>query len=113
MKSIDLPNSLRLGSVAILLMAAVAVGTLPTATKAAETRDGPVQILAKGGAAKISKEVAKQNALAALPGEVSDITIEKKRGKMVYVIEIVAAKDGAETDVLVDMDSGKVLGMEH
>ncbi|MDX6501759.1 MAG: hypothetical protein QOG23_5019 [Blastocatellia bacterium] len=113
MKSIDLPNGLRLGSVAILLMAAVAVGTLPTATKAAETRDAPVPIATKGSTAKISKELATQNALAALPGEVSDVTIEKKHGKMVYVIEIVAAKDGAETDVLIDMDSGKVLGMEH
>jgi len=32
---------------------------------------------------------------------------------MVYVIEIVARDDGAETDVLVDMDSGAVLGVEH
>jgi hypothetical protein len=29
------------------------------------------------------------------------------------VIEIVADKDGEETDVLIDMDSGAVLGMEH
>jgi uncharacterized membrane protein YkoI len=31
---------------------------------------------------------------------------------MVYVVEIVAKADGAETDVLVDMDTGKVLGMD-
>ena len=62
---------------------------------------------------KISKEQATQAALQALPGKVTDVTIEKKRGKTVYVIEIVAEKDGAETDVLVDMTSGAVLGMDH
>jgi uncharacterized membrane protein YkoI len=113
MKPIDLRNSLRVQSAAIVLVAAVTTGSLLTATEAAETRDAAVPIGTKGGAAKISKELATQNALAALPGEVTDVTIEKKQGKMVYVIEIVAAKDGAETDVLVDMDSGKVLGMEH
>ena len=63
--------------------------------------------------AKISKEQATQAALQTLPGRVTDVTIEKKRGKTVYVIEIVADKDGAETDVLVDMTSGAVLGMDH
>ena len=63
--------------------------------------------------ARISKEQATQAALQALPGKVTDVTIEKKRGKTVYVIEIVAEKDGAETDVLVDMVSGAVLGMDH
>ena len=43
----------------------------------------------------------------------TDVTIEKKRGKNVYVIEVVADKDGAETDVLVDTDMGAVLGGEH
>ena len=63
--------------------------------------------------AKISKEQATQAALQALPGKVTDVTIEKKRGKTVYVIEIVSEKDGAETDVLIDMTSGAVLGMDH
>src|SRR4051812_43146316 len=63
--------------------------------------------------AKVRQEQAKQAALKAVPGEVTDATVEKKRGKMVYVIEIVAQKDGAETDVLVDMDSGTVLGVER
>src|SRR4051794_26977944 len=63
--------------------------------------------------AKISKEQATQAALQALPGKVTDVTIEKKRGKTVYVIEIISEKDGAETDVLIDMTSGAVLGMDH
>jgi uncharacterized membrane protein YkoI len=63
--------------------------------------------------AKISKEQASQNALQAMPGKVSDVSIERKLGKNVYVVEIIAEKDGEELDVLVDMDSGKVLGIER
>jgi uncharacterized membrane protein YkoI len=85
----------------------------PGVTLADESRDEPVTRTAAIPHAKISEEQAKQAALKAVPGEVTDATIEKKRGKMVYVIEIVARDDGAETDVLVDMDSGAVLGVEH
>jgi uncharacterized membrane protein YkoI len=60
----------------------------------------------------ITKEQATEIALKALPGKVTDITIERKRGQDVYVVEIVADKDGTETDVLVDPHSGKVLGTE-
>ena len=44
---------------------------------------------------------------------VNEVTIEKKGGKDVYVVEVTEAKGGEETDVLVDMDSGKVLGTER
>jgi hypothetical protein len=67
---------------------------------------------AKAKLPRVTKQQAVKNALAAVPGEVTDVTVEKKRGKEVYVIEIVAAKNGVETDVLVDMDSGKVIGTE-
>jgi uncharacterized membrane protein YkoI len=63
--------------------------------------------------AKITKEQASQSALQTVPGQVTDVTVERKRGKNVYVVEIVADKGGGETDVLVDMESGKVLGVEH
>jgi uncharacterized membrane protein YkoI len=66
-----------------------------------------------GPVGKISKDQATQVALAALPGKVTDATIERKRGKNVWVIEIVSDKDGGETDVLVDMDSGKVIGFDR
>ena len=62
--------------------------------------------------AEITKEQASQNALQAMPGKVTDITVERKLGKNVYVVEIVADKGGDETDVLVDMSLGKVLGVE-
>ncbi len=61
---------------------------------------------------KISEEQASEIALKKIPGEVTGIGIEKKRGKNVYVVEIMAKKNGKETDVLVDMNSGKVLGTE-
>jgi uncharacterized membrane protein YkoI len=71
---------------------------------------------ATAGAQSVSQEVTRDQAariaLQALPGKVTDLTIERKRGQNVYVVEIVAEKDGAETDVLVDPRSGKVLGME-
>jgi len=78
-----------------------------------EGRDEPVADAAAVPHAKISEEQAKQAALKAVPGEVTDATVEKRRGKMMYVIEVVAQRDGIETDVLVDMDSGTVLGVER
>lgn len=90
---------------------AAAVCSTSGAYAAGETKPSPVAAKPPGG--QISQEQATQAALQALPGKVTDVTIEKKRGKNVYVIEVVADKDGEETDVLVDMDSGVVLGMEH
>jgi uncharacterized membrane protein YkoI len=66
----------------------------------------------KGPANKITQEQASEVALKVVPGKVTDITIEKKRGRNVYVVEIIAEKGGVETDVLVDIESGRVLGTE-
>src|SRR5467141_3622880 len=76
---------------------------LPGTAPAADA-EAPVQGAAAEPSAKISREQA---------GKVTDVGIEKKRGKNVWVIEIVADKDGAEIDVLVDPDSGKVIGMDR
>jgi len=73
----------------------------------------PMDALAQESKAKISKEQASENALRAMPGQVTDITIERKLGKNVYVVEIIADKGGDETDVLVDMNSGQILGIER
>ena len=99
-------------SVFALLIAIAGLAALP-ALGATEAKDAVAPVGMQTSSGKISKEVATKNALAALPGSVTDVTVEKKRGKNVWVIEIVAEKDGAETDVLVDMDSGKVIGMDH
>jgi uncharacterized membrane protein YkoI len=85
---------------------------LPGTAPAADA-EAPVQGAAAEPSAKISREQAVKAALAAVPGKVTDTGIEKKRGKNVWVIEIVADKDGAEIDVLVDLDSGKVIGTDR
>jgi uncharacterized membrane protein YkoI len=63
--------------------------------------------------AKISREKATEIALKKVPGNVTSVSIEKKRGKKVYVVEIIEKSSGGEVDVLVDMESGKVLGTER
>ena len=61
--------------------------------------------------AKITKEQATKVALEHIPGKVTDVTIERKRGKNVYVVEIQSLDQG-EKDVFVDMESGKVVGTD-
>ena len=85
---------------------------LPGTAPAADEED-TVRGASAESSAKISREQAVKAALAAVPGKVTDSGIEKKRGKNVWVIEIVADKDGAEIDVLVDTDSGEVIGMDR
>jgi len=66
----------------------------------------------KAPGASLTRGEAMQTALKTLPGKVTDITVERKRGKQVYVIEVVADNGGGENDVLVDMQTGQVLGVE-
>jgi uncharacterized membrane protein YkoI len=61
--------------------------------------------------AKITEEQAKAIALKVMPGKVTDVTIEKKRGKTVYVVEIMTNGQG-EKDVFVDVVSGTVVGTD-
>jgi uncharacterized membrane protein YkoI len=59
----------------------------------------------------ISKAEAKAIALKAVPGVVTDIEIEKKLGRITFVVEI-DAYDGEETDVVIDIDTGEILAIE-
>jgi uncharacterized membrane protein YkoI len=61
--------------------------------------------------AKITQEQAKKIALERIPGEVTDVVIEKKRGRNVYVIEIQSPEQG-EKDVFVDIETGKIVGTD-
>ena len=61
--------------------------------------------------AKITEDQAKEIALKAMPGKVTGVAIEKKKGKTVYAVEIMTEKKG-EKDVLVDVVSGKVIGID-
>jgi uncharacterized membrane protein YkoI len=62
-------------------------------------------------AAKITEEQAKKIALERIPGKVTDVAIEKKGGKNVYVIEIQSLEQG-EKDVFVDIETGKIIGTD-
>jgi uncharacterized membrane protein YkoI len=61
--------------------------------------------------AKISEEQAKKIASKYLPGEITGVKIERKKGKEVYAVEI-QSKDRGELDVLVDIMTGKVVGTD-
>jgi len=60
---------------------------------------------------KVSQEEATKIALERIPGTVTDVTMERKRGKNVYVVEIQTENQG-EVDVLVDIATGRVVGTE-
>ena len=61
--------------------------------------------------AKVSMAEAQKVALQRIPGKVTDVTVERKRGKNVYVVEIQTPKDG-EKDVFVDIESGEIVGID-
>ena len=60
---------------------------------------------------KITDDRAKSIALKQVPGEVTHIGLERKLGKQTIVAEVLD-KDGGETDVIIDMETGEVLGTE-
>jgi hypothetical protein len=62
--------------------------------------------------AKVSGNQASEIALKVVPGKVNSVSIERKRGHNVYVVEIIASKDGAERDVFVDIETGEVVGTD-
>ena len=75
----------------------------PSAVAAEEPKQG-----AKTG---ITEVEARQIALAEVPGKVTDVAKETKFGKLVFVVEV-DAYDGPETDVIIDVVTGEVLGVE-
>ena len=61
---------------------------------------------------RITEEKAKEIALQEVPGEVTHVAIEPNFGKEeTYVVEVVA-NDGPETDVIIDIQTGEVLGTD-
>jgi uncharacterized membrane protein YkoI len=84
---------------------------LVPATAAAQAQQpGPSKERARP-AAKITEEQAKKIALERIPGKVTDVAIEKKGGKNVYVIEIQSPEQG-EKDVFVDIETGRIVGTD-
>jgi uncharacterized membrane protein YkoI len=61
--------------------------------------------------AKITGDQATKIALERIPGKVTSLKIERKRGKNVYVVEIQTRERG-ERDVFVDIESGQIVGTD-
>lgn len=59
---------------------------------------------------EITREEAITIALETVDGEFSNIEIERKYGKLAYVVELDV--NGRETDVIIDIETGEVLGVE-
>jgi uncharacterized membrane protein YkoI len=102
-KDTAMKSTIHVGLLAILL--------LVPAMAAAQAPQPDASIERATPTGKITKEQATKIALERIPGEVTDVTIEKKRGKNVYVIEIQSPEQG-EKDVLVDIETGKIVGTE-
>jgi len=65
----------------------------------------------EGLVTNITEAQAKQIAIKQFPGIPTDVAIETKYGKLAYVVEI-DPPSGRETDVIVDAQTGQILGME-
>lgn len=75
-------------------------------TQPTQIKEEPIEELKK----EITEDEAITIAQKTVKGKVTDVAIEKKFGKTAYVVEINA--DGVETDVIIDIETGKVLGIE-
>ncbi len=62
---------------------------------------------------KITEAEAREIALKEVPGKITDVAIETKLGKTAYVVEIVDSRNGVETDVIIDSETGEVLAVEN
>jgi uncharacterized membrane protein YkoI len=72
----------------------------------------PMKIAQSPAVQMISEGKAKEIALQTVPGNAIDVSIERKLGANRYVVEVLAKEDGSETDVIIDMHTGKVLATE-
>lgn len=88
-------------------------GILPGYTKdcaESELIDLAIEVSGKELQKEITEEDAKEIALQEVPGRITDVDIEKKFGKPTYVVEI--QYEGKEIDVIIDIDTGEILGTE-
>lgn len=78
------------------------------AVSSAPKAEKPAEALKK----EVTEAEAIQIALKEVPGKVTDVAIEKKFGVAAYVVEI-AANQGGEIDVIIDISTGEVLEIER
>lgn len=101
---------------AALAQTSTAAG-MRVAAEAQETAEAQQTAQAPKITPKITEDEAVQIALKAVAGQRTkkSVTIERQRGKTVYVVEIIATEDigtGVETDVFIDPMTGEVVGTE-
>jgi uncharacterized membrane protein YkoI len=89
---------------------AVRPSSPPTPSPAPTSATPPTPPPAASG--EITEAQAKAIALARVSGTVTDVAIETKFGKKTYVVEIQPSY-GAETDVVIDIQTGEVLAVEN
>jgi uncharacterized membrane protein YkoI len=92
------------GSVATDVTIDALTGAIVT-TETSEYTEEPVDT-----GEQITEEQAKEIALGAVPGTVTGVAMETKGGKLVYVVEI--KSNYGETDVIIDIVTGEILGIE-
>ncbi len=63
--------------------------------------------------AKVNGLQATEIALKKVPGTASSIKIERLGRRNVYAVEILAAEDGGEWDVFVDIETGEIVGTDN
>ena len=56
----------------------------------------------------LTEEQVIEIALMEVPGEVTEVELEQRRGAQVYEVEIMA-EDGTETEVKIEADTGEIL----
>ena len=61
--------------------------------------------------ARVTRQQAVATALAAMPGRLGKVEIERKRGRWIYVVEVMTREQG-ERDVFVDLETGEVVGTD-
>jgi uncharacterized membrane protein YkoI len=93
-----------------VLIASDAVPSTDTSTIGKHHRNPVKQITPP--VAKINGLEATEIALKEIPGECTSVKIERLGKRNVYAVEIIAAKDGVEWDVFVDIETGEVVGTD-
>ena len=75
--------------------------------------EGPLPASPRRVDRNISDERATEIALAAVPGNVIGVALERKLSDTRIVVEVIATTDMAETDVIIDRLTGEVLAVEQ
>jgi len=101
--TVAMKGAIYAGLLAIFFVPATFLVPATAAAEAQKRQSTPV--------AKITEEQASKIALERIPGKVTDVTIERKRGKYVYVVEIQTPNEG-EKDVFVDIQTGEIVGTD-